>query len=198
VKRFFVATEQVANFGNRLVGMTGLEPATSWSQTRRSSLLSYIPRTRENVAWVCEKIKLMTHWMFLVDLVRYNYMQKKILIIENDPFMLKLYQEYLKRYPVDFDFATDGRQGLEQVQEYQPSLLVMDMEMPNMNGLEALSILSQKGVSIPVVIVSNYENPEWIEKSLALGAKAYLIKSSYTPEALMEKITSFLDLPKAS
>lgn len=125
-------------------------------------------------------------------------MQKKILIIENDPFMLKLYQEYLKRYPVDFDFATDGRQGLEQVQEYQPSLLVLDMEMPNMNGLEALAILSQKGVSIPVVIVSNYENPEWIEKSLALGAKAYLIKSSHTPEALMEKIISFLELSKAS
>ena len=117
---------------------------------------------------------------------------KKILIIENDPFMLKLYQEYLKQQSVDFDFATDGRQGLEQVATYQPDLIVLDMEMPNLNGLEALQILKDRGCQVPVVIVSNFENPEWIEKSKILGAKEYLIKSTFTPEALTAKIVSFL------
>lgn len=117
---------------------------------------------------------------------------KKILIIENDPFMLKLYQEYLKRKPVEFDFATDGRQGLEQVVIYQPDLIVLDMEMPNLNGLEALTILQERGSIVPVLIVSNFENPEWITQSKALGAKDYLIKSTFTPEALTDKIVSYL------
>lgn len=117
---------------------------------------------------------------------------KKILIIENDPFMLKLYQEYLKRKPVEFDFATDGRQGLEQVAIYQPDLIVLDMEMPNLNGLEALTILKDQHSTVPVIIVTNFENPEWISKSKELGAKDYLIKSSFTPEALTAKIVSYL------
>ncbi len=72
--------------------------------------------------------------------------------------------------------ATDGREALKLVAELEPEIVVMDINMPNLNGIDATSQLTSQFPATKVLALSVHEDPQFIERMLQSGAKGYLIK----------------------
>ena len=73
--------------------------------------------------------------------------------------------------------ATDGDIALEQIEVLQPDIVLIDIEMPNMNGINATKIISRKFPNIKILVLSTFDSEEYVAKSLEAGAKGYLLKS---------------------
>ena len=119
---------------------------------------------------------------------------KKILIIEDDPFLSLIYTTKFEEAGFEVSLAKDGSLGLQKVKEDRPSLLLLDIVMPNIDGFEFLRILKSERDTkdIPVVILSNLGEQEDVEKGRALGAEAYIIKAHYTPTEVVAKVKEIL------
>jgi DNA-binding response OmpR family regulator len=121
-------------------------------------------------------------------------MAVKILIIEDDYFIRELYERQLKKRGYDVISAADGAEGLVKAAEVTPSLILLDIMLPKLNGLDLLGTLKAKPETkdIPVVLLTNLGQESVIKEGFKLGAKGYLIKSAYTPEQIMSEVESFL------
>lgn len=73
--------------------------------------------------------------------------------------------------------AADGQQALEKVQELKPDVLLLDVRMPNKDGLSVLEELQGSDLDMKIVMLSSHDNPTYVARSVALGASDYLLKS---------------------
>jgi DNA-binding response OmpR family regulator len=110
----------------------------------------------------------------------------RILLIEDDMAIALMYQLQLVGDGYDVELATDGVTGLRQVQDATPDLVLLDIRLPRLPGLDVLRAISLdvRLAGVPVVILSNYGEPAMVKEGLALGARDYLIKSQTTPVQL--------------
>lgn len=120
--------------------------------------------------------------------------KKNILIIEDDEFFRELVSKELASAGFAVSAAVDGKKGLEKVQSSKPDLVLLDLLLPNVDGFEVLATLKKdsKTASIPVIILSNLDSKEDIEKGLKLGASDFLIKSQFASDEIIAKIKGFL------
>lgn len=120
--------------------------------------------------------------------------QKKILIVEDDNFVAEVYSTKLLEMGHDVQIARNGEEGLALVGKDKPDLILLDIIMPVMGGLEMLQELKQREEwkNIPVILLTNVGEKESIQKVRNLGVKDYLIKSHFTPAEVIEKINSVL------
>jgi two-component system alkaline phosphatase synthesis response regulator PhoP len=118
---------------------------------------------------------------------------KKILLIEDDPFIIDIYTTKLKEEGFEVDVATNGEKALEKIKE-KPDLILLDIVLPGMDGWEILREIKKRKElkSIPVVVLSNLSQKSEVEKSVKLGATKYLIKANYTPSQVVEQIKECL------
>lgn len=125
-------------------------------------------------------------------------MGKKILLIEDDPFLLEIYSKKLEEAGYVVEVATDGENGLNRIVELHPNLVLLDIILPKLAGLDVLARIKQdKSLEkIPVVILSNLGMDEEIKRAMALGADAYLIKSHYTPSEVVVKVGEVINNTK--
>ncbi len=119
-------------------------------------------------------------------------MNKKILIVEDDEALLKILQLSLEG-SYDLTLARNGRQGLEMAVSMRPDLILMDVMMPEMDGLEALRRLKEnpKMASIPVILLTARVGDENIYGGYQLGADYYIPKP-FTNAQLFNGINMFL------
>ena len=119
---------------------------------------------------------------------------KKVLIIEDDEPILKLYQTKLTHDGYDVSVARDGKEGVERSKNMKPDIILLDVMMPIMNGFEVLKALKSmpETKNIPVVILSNYGEIGNITEGLNMGACDYLIKAEQTPSDVTETICNVL------
>lgn len=107
-------------------------------------------------------------------------MSHKVLIVD-DHFVvregLKLILETNDSFEVIGE-AENGKEGLRFIEQKQPDVILMDLNMPVMSGLEAIKALNEKGVSIPVIILTTYNEDDLVMKGIELGAKGYLLKDT--------------------
>lgn len=126
----------------------------------------------------------------------FDYNQKKILIIEDDPLLLDLCVKKLQKEGFEVDIALDSKQGLEKTIGDKPDLVLLDLVLPGMNGFEILEQIktnSDTNVSqIPVIILSNLGQESEIAKGKELGAADYLIKATVTMNEIADKIKQAL------
>lgn len=116
---------------------------------------------------------------------------KKILLVDDDEDLLELYKETLEEEGFYVDTAKNGREAVEKVKEKNYDLVVLDIRMPEMNGIEALGhILSEKK---EIKIILNTAYASYKDNFLTWGADAYLIKSSDISD-LVSSIKSLLCL----
>jgi CheY-like chemotaxis protein len=105
-------------------------------------------------------------------------MQKVILIVEDDPMSLELFRDVLQVSGYATLEATDGRWGVELAQEKKPDLILMDIQLPVMDGLEATGILKADSATknIPIIALTAYAMEEDEERAIQAGADGYLTK----------------------
>lgn len=118
----------------------------------------------------------------------------KVLLIEDDLSMVKMYTTRLEKENLEVEVATDGEEGLRKINEGLPDLIVLDLMIPKMGGMELLKQLraSPKTKDLPVIILSNLSQERDIENSRALGVRWFLIKANFTPSQVVEKIKECL------
>jgi len=118
----------------------------------------------------------------------------KILVVEDEDFLLDLYQAKLIQEGYETIIAENGTEGLDLAQRHLPDLILLDILMPEIDGYEMLKALKadKKMKNIPVIIFSNLSQQEEIEKGLKLGAKDFIIKTSVTPTEMVAKVKEYL------
>lgn len=118
----------------------------------------------------------------------------RLIIVEDDPFLLSILAEKLKEAGFDIETATDGEDGLKKIKSGNFNLVLLDMVLPKIDGFKILEELrsDDKLKKIPVIILSNLYDKNNIDKAILLGAKEYIVKAYNTPEEIVLKIKSFL------
>lgn len=114
----------------------------------------------------------------------------KVLLIEDDSFLLSMYTTKFEIENFSVIAADDGEKGLRVARENRPDIILLDILMPKMNGFEVLAELKKDPLTkdVPVILLTNLNQKDEIEKGLGMGAKDYLIKAHFMPSEVVEKI----------
>jgi len=120
---------------------------------------------------------------------------KKILFVEDESALQKTFGETLRQRGYDVISALDGEAGLRMVKIKKPDLILLDLILPKMSGFEVLKkIKEDKEIKdIPVIVLTNLEQMEDVDRVIALGATTYLVKTKYTLDEVVEKIEKALE-----
>ena len=123
----------------------------------------------------------------------------KILIVEDDLFIRELYERQLSLEGYEVSTAEDGEIGLNRITESIPDLLLLDIMLPKVSGLDLLRTIKAKEETknIPVILLTNLGQDSVIKEGFNLGADGYLIKSAYTPDQIIEEVKKFLSAQAA-
>ena len=120
--------------------------------------------------------------------------KNRILLIDDEDFIRELYKRQLDLAGFQTDAFGLGEQGLVAVKETVYDLILLDIMLPHMNGLDILKKIKADAryKNIPVILLTNLGQDNIIKEAFALGAKDYVIKASYTPDQIVEKVRKVL------
>lgn len=115
---------------------------------------------------------------------------KTILLVEDEPTLQKTLSLALTQEGYDVKSALDGEIGLRLAHEVQPDIILLDLILPKMDGFEVLDALKKDDAtkSVPVIVLTNLESTQDIERALSLGATNYLVKANYDLKDVIEKV----------
>jgi CheY-like chemotaxis protein len=118
----------------------------------------------------------------------------KVLIVEDDELILRMYQKIFRAGGYQVDVAGDGQEGLAKAYSALPDIIILDIMMPKMDGMETLKQLKSTPElsEIPVLILTNLTGMGDAEAALQLGAVKYLSKSDYKPKEVFEIVSSLM------
>lgn len=119
---------------------------------------------------------------------------KKILLIEDDPFLIEIYSGKMREKGFFVDVVSNGEEVLAKAKEKKPDLIVLDIVLPQVDGWEILRQLKQdpEVKNIKVILLSNLGQKEEVERGVELGAEKYLIKAHFTPSQVVEEIKKII------
>lgn len=119
---------------------------------------------------------------------------KKILLVEDDPFLIDIYKTRLGSEGFDLSIAKEGEEALNLAEEKKPELVLLDIILPNIDGWGVLKKIREiSGMKdSKIIVLSNLGQKEEVQKGLKLGADKYLIKSDFTPTQVVEEIKKTL------
>ena len=120
--------------------------------------------------------------------------KKKVLIVEDDSFLLEMYSSKLEMANFEVLIATNGEEALEKMKFHKPDLVFLDLLMPQKKGFEVLREKSTEDdiKNIPVIVLTNLSQKEQIEECYKLGAKDFLIKAYFIPAEVIKKIKNLI------
>ena len=118
----------------------------------------------------------------------------KVLLIEDEESLRNLYTKILSTKNYTIETAADGIDALSVLETFRPDVIVLDIVMPNYNGLEFLKILKNNDdfKSIPVVMLTALSEMRKITECLEMGAVGYITKDS-TVEEIVQRLNLLLD-----
>ena len=121
--------------------------------------------------------------------------KNRILLIDDEDFIRELYKRQLDLAGFQTDAFGLGEQGLVAVKDTIYDLILLDIMLPHMNGLDILKKIKADAryKNIPVILLTNLGQDNIIKEAFALGAKDYVIKASYTPDQIVEKVREVLN-----
>lgn len=121
---------------------------------------------------------------------------KKILIVEDDKSLRHALEEIISQEGFTAMVASNGEEGLKSALKNHPDLILLDIIMPKMNGLNLLKSLRDDvwGKSVPVLLLTNDTDPEHMRETLKDNATDYLIKSDWEIEDVVKKVKTTLKL----
>lgn len=120
--------------------------------------------------------------------------QAKILVVEDDAFLREVFLETLQREGYTVDSATNGHEALEKLKPGGWDLVLLDIIMPEMDGLEVMKKYNEQNKEKPskqIIFLTNLDNDNVLKEALTLG-DGYLIKSQLTPPDLIKEVKLYL------
>ena len=122
--------------------------------------------------------------------------QKKVLLIEDDPFLQSMYANKFELEGFLVVVAEDGQKGLRLAEKEEPDIILLDILLPQMDGYEVLQNLkaNNKTKDIPVLLLTNLSQRNDIQRGIELGAVDYLIKAHFMPSEVVAKTKEVLGL----
>jgi phosphoserine phosphatase RsbU/P len=120
---------------------------------------------------------------------------KKVLLVEDDVFVSDVYSTRLSKEGYQVFLKNNGRDAVSWLETNVPDIVLLDIMMPYMDGIEVLKELRQKDSckDVPVIMLTNLSEKENIREALSLGANDYLIKSHFTPSEIVTKVNVFFE-----
>lgn len=120
----------------------------------------------------------------------------KILIVEDDKALLKALRAKLISEGYEVVAVEDGEQALEKIKE-KPDAVLLDILLPKKSGMKVLEELQdfKELLKIPIIIISNSGQPVEIEQAERLGVKDFLVKTDFTPQDVLDKLSRFVPPP---
>ena len=118
----------------------------------------------------------------------------RVLFVEDDALVAQMYRLKLELDGYLVEVAADGLAALEKARSLQPDIIFLDIRLPKLDGLSVLERLRQDPLTehTPVVILSNWNEKELVERGIKLGALDHLIKSQTTPARLSSRLRDWL------
>ncbi len=115
---------------------------------------------------------------------------KTILFIEDEQTLQKTLSDVLTKEGYKIISCLDGENGLKLAKKENPDLILLDLILPKITGFEVLKELraNSKTKETPIIILTNLEATENIEKALSLGATTYMVKTDYSLLGILERI----------
>jgi DNA-binding response OmpR family regulator len=119
---------------------------------------------------------------------------KKILIAEDDKFLANAYRIEIAKFGYDISIVVDGVEFMKQLDLYKPDLIILDLAMPTKDGFSVLEDMKKnsKWKSIPVIVATNLDQKDDIERCKTLGVADYIMKNKLSFERLHEKIKAII------
>jgi DNA-binding response OmpR family regulator len=120
--------------------------------------------------------------------------KKTILVVEDDNIVGPMYQAALEGAGYNAVLAKEGARAWHMIQEYSPDLMLLDIAMPNVNGLELLKLLKddQTAKDTIIIIVSNLAKEKEMQKCLELGAKDFKVKAEWKIADMLKEVKEYL------
>jgi DNA-binding response OmpR family regulator len=120
----------------------------------------------------------------------------KIAIIEDDAVINQMYRMKFEAAGFDVQVANNGKSGVDMVESFAPDIILLDIQMPEMNGDEALKKIRAQtwGVRIPVIILTNLSSEEAPKSLKELGVRDYIVKAELTPSQVVSRVKDTLGL----
>jgi two-component system OmpR family response regulator len=115
----------------------------------------------------------------------------RILVVEDDPIILDLITTRLGLAGYDTYFARDGHEGLARLHELRPSALVLDLNMPRLDGFGLLRKMPLEGLHTPTMVLTARNQPDDVRQAIALGARDFLAKP-FKDEQLLQRVSRLL------
>jgi DNA-binding response OmpR family regulator len=119
----------------------------------------------------------------------------KVAIIEDDIAIVQMYRTKFENEGYEVATAPDGASGLELIESFKPDIILLDLMMPNMNGLDMLKQLRSQaaGRDAKVVVLTNMGDTETATKVYKMAANDYIVKAEMTPKQVAERVKALLD-----
>lgn len=120
----------------------------------------------------------------------------KIAIIEDDSVISQMYRMKFEADGFDVQMADNGKSGIELVEKFQPDIILMDLQMPEMTGDEALAHIRAQdwGKNIPTIILTNLGAEESPKTLKNLNIHSYIVKADLTPSQVVGRVKEALHL----
>ena len=118
----------------------------------------------------------------------------KVLVAEDNKYLRRAYIAKLPKEGFEIEIVEDGKAVMEKVKSFKPDLIILDIIMPQRNGLDILKELKETPVlnKIPVIITSSLDKSEDVKKGLEIGADDYLVKTEVSMDDIVAKIRGLL------
>ena len=114
----------------------------------------------------------------------------KIAIVEDDPVISQMYRMKFEADGFDVRVANNGQIGIDIVKSFQPDIILLDIQMPEVNGAEALKRIrqSESSKTTPVIVLTNLGEEEAPQEMRSLGIHSYIVKANYTPRQVVTHV----------
>lgn len=118
----------------------------------------------------------------------------KVLLVEDDPLISRMYLKVFTFEGFEIQLAENGQLGLDKLKEFQADILLVDVMMPVMNGVEMLAALKLDPATrdIPVIMLTNLADARTAEATLKQGALKYIVKGDYNPMDIAAMVKEIL------
>lgn len=120
----------------------------------------------------------------------------KILVVDDDPFILDMYVMKFKEQGFQIETATDGKTALEKIEIAKPDIVLLDVVMPKMDGFDVIKKIKENKTprTFKILFLTNFGQKEDVERGMDLGADGYIIKAHFTPSEVATKVKELLNI----